>query len=575
MLQEYLVELGLNAAKNKGVEAIKQHKIKKALEDYFQRKFRDNYNCTKEEEIDFGGLIEYVSTTFKSNVEKRFFGTKIERGLAHKTIINKSIVYAKSNTKLSEKMVRKVMSEAMNILRDFYRQKVNKDLLLISGEIVDDLTKTISQQNESQTKEIIERIDIVEQKLSVTAPLSLDAYKKLFEDGGISTIESEMNQFVNAMSVKHILFPHYGFEVNTVNGKPEFKSVALSQDAIISYPPNIKCQGTIKIGDRYIKEITPGAIDYATRHQLPIIVDVKTAKKYLGDFEDPSQHEADKLVGEQLSLPPKPFPPAFPCSISFDDEVIFNYLLFRTKEILDDNTIVISNYEQHDFPFDVNMLMHPEQQTIDFSFKKNEKASNKDSLTFAEAIKKIITATKATICLLENDQVFAEGLFKSFDYTGGYDDVDEEIDFLRRVVSIEEYFNKTLKIPNEIYSDDWDAVFYISDLITGVLHSSTWEKFNFTFDMSEDLRQKIMEMEDMEMGLSYHGIANVMLWNELYEIPIIRTFECGKFENLEKLKQKVAVLDDQDTLKIVYVANKDNDNFSDVLDKSKGRYKPH
>lgn len=51
MLQEYLVELGLNAAKNKGVEAIKQHNIKKALEDYFQRKFRDNYNCTKEEKV--------------------------------------------------------------------------------------------------------------------------------------------------------------------------------------------------------------------------------------------------------------------------------------------------------------------------------------------------------------------------------------------------------------------------------------------------------------------------------------------------------------------------------------------
>ena len=374
-----------------------------------------------------------------------------------------------------------------------------------------------------------------------------------------------MTQLTNAMSSGHILFPHYGFRLNTVDGKIQYQSVPLSNEAAKEYPPSVKCIGTVRVGTGYLKELTPATVNYANRHQLPIVIDIKKAEKYLGNVLDPVQHDAEELIGEEITIPPKPFPPAFPCSISFDDEVVFNYLLFRTKEILDDDTIVISNYEQEKCPYQITVNMHPQNKTIDFSFQKNDSANNKDSLKYALVMKKAILGTKMTMKLLESDEVFAEGVFKNFNYNGGFSSVDEEIDFLSRVVDIEKYFERVINIPNDLYQSDWDAVYYISDLLRGQTRYGEWKRHIFTFNVSDDLKKSIAATEDKEFSLSYVGIAKVPLWDEFYEVPIARTFEAGKFENLDSLKEKIAVLENGDSIEAIFVASGTSGKWSDVL----------
>lgn len=55
-----------------------------------------------------------------------------------------------------------------------------------------------------------------------------------------------MTQLTNAMSSGHILFPHYGFRLNTVDGKIQYQSVPLSNEAAKEYPPSVKCIGTVQ-----------------------------------------------------------------------------------------------------------------------------------------------------------------------------------------------------------------------------------------------------------------------------------------------------------------------------------------
>ena len=271
------------------------------------------------------------------------------------------------------------------------------------------------------------------------------------------------------------------------------------------------------------------------------------------------------MIGEEITIPPKPFPPAFPCSISFDDEVVFRYLLFRTKEILDDDTIVISNYEQEKCPCQITANIHPQNKTIDFSFQKNDSANNKDSLKYALVMKKAILGTKMTMKLLESDEVFTEGVFKNLNYNGGFSSVDEEIDFLSRVVEIERYFGKVINIPNELYQSDWDAVYYISDLLRGQTRYGEWKRLIFTFNVSDDLKKSIAIMDDKEFSLSYVGTAKVTLWNEFYEVPIVRTFEVGKFENLDSIKEKIAVLENGDSIQAIFVTSGTSGKLSEVL----------
>ena len=93
MIREYFIELGLNVAKNKILDIKKQHDIRDRLDAFIDRKLDENYNCSLEEELDFGGLIEYISGSFLNDMEKRLFGNLRERRAAHKTIVEKAIAY--------------------------------------------------------------------------------------------------------------------------------------------------------------------------------------------------------------------------------------------------------------------------------------------------------------------------------------------------------------------------------------------------------------------------------------------------------------------------------------------------
>lgn len=563
MLRDHFLKLGCNFVKNKISDVKKLYDIRQKLNEFLDKKMKENYSCSLEEELDFEGLVEYINDNFLDDMERRLFGNLNERRAAHKSIIDKAIVYSKGKTYLSEKRATKLISDAMNILRDFYKKRVNRELFILAAEIEDVIVNEMGEQHNQQTKTILKRLDDLEK--SKTQVVSVDAGLELLNNGQITTIEDTLTQFTNSISAGHILFPHYGFQLHTIDGRIQYKSVPLSEKAIKEYPPSMKCLATVRMGDMYLKQLTPSAVDYANRHQLPIIIDVKKAEKYLGTVLDPSQHDAERMQGEEITISPKPFPPAFPCSIKFDGDIIFEYILLRTTEILDDNTIVISNHEQENFPYTIKMNLHTQDKSLDFTIQKNDSANNEESLKYATIIHKALLGAKMTVKLLESNEIFAEGVFNNFNYDGGFSSIEEEIDFLSRIISIEKYFEKKLSIPNEIYQSDWDAIFYISDLLKGETRYSEWNRHIFTFNVTDELKKEISDTEDQEFSLSYVGTANVPLWNETYELPIKRTFEVGKFENLENLKKKIAVLEQGDSVKVAFVTTADVGKLNDVL----------
>ena len=88
----------------------------------------------------------------------------------------------------------------------------------------------------------------------------------------------------------------------------------------------------------------------------------------------------------------------------------------------------------------------------------------------------------------------------------------------------------------------------------------------FTFEFSDNLKDAIQNTDDKKFNLSYTGTVTVPLWEEKYEIPIVRTLENGHFEDLEKIKEKVSVLEQGDVLKVVFVSDTGSSNRNDVID---------
>ena len=357
---DYVVSLGLEAVKDKVKTEWEAKQVRDRLKNYISRQQKINWSCTREEEIDFGGLTHYIQTDLLDDVQERLFGNRKERGMARKSIISKATCYAQAHTSLSRQRAIWMTETAIDILHEFYKSRINRELKFIAAQIEDAVGEIATEQ----TKEIVQTVQASEERVikelknaaKNIGNMSIEKNMQLMRQGDIGQVEDTVSNFFAAIGSTHILFPNYRYEYKGEKG--QLYSKPLTKEALEKYPPRISCTGTIQMNGEYLQKFDVNTIDYANRHQLPITLNVITAKKLLGNIDDPIQHEAEKLIGESFIIQPKPFPPAFPCSISLDGNVMFDYILFRTEEILDDGTIIISNREQENCPFRIGMSVN-------------------------------------------------------------------------------------------------------------------------------------------------------------------------------------------------------------------------
>lgn len=554
MIKDYIVEIGLDAVKDRITNEAERNILQEKLENFIIRQKKYNYQCTLQEELDFAGLAEYIRTDLIEDIQLRLFGNNKERGHARNNIINKATYYAQAHTSLSRKRAIDLTETACKILQEFYKRKANRDLKLIASQIEDTLTEQITTQAESISElvtssknETVQRISsMIEKEL----PFSLATNIQLMRDGAIKQVENNIANWFDAVGCTHKLFPDYCYDIKS--GTHKLYSRPLTKEAIQKYPPKISCTGTIQINGNYIEKLDINTIDYANRHQLPITLNIKTAEKYLGTELDPVQHEADNLIGKTLVVPPKPFPPAFPCNISLDDQVFFDYVLFRTEEILDDDSIVISNVEQANCPFKIKMTANLKTKETTF-FVSTIDANNKDLLKYARFLKHASLGAIISIKALSLNEEFAKGKLSNLDFKSSFDSLDDEIDFLEKVVSIEKYFGKDICVPNEIYTHDFHALSYLHALIQRESCTGSWTKFEVSVPVTESLKNKITAAEDSTFTLSYVGNITVSLYGNTYELSAIKKFDVVRYHDLEHLKKKVEVLDVGDDIKLVFL----------------------
>lgn len=77
-----------------------------------------------------------------------------------------------------------------------------------------------------------------------------------------------------------------------------------------------------------------------------------------------------------------------------------------------------------------------------------------------------------------------------------------------------------------------------------------------------------MRSEDNSVfSLSYVGSISVSLYDRKYELNAIKRFEAVQYQNLERLKQKVDVLDIGDDIKLTFLPSEGTEGkWTDMLD---------
>lgn len=571
MVVDYIVELGLDHFKDKILQEREDKIIRERLKKFLEGQSRINDLSSLEEEIDFEGLADYIRRDLIDDVQLYLFGNWRERDRAKTSILNKAVTYSQAHTSVSRRRAIEFTETAIELLRYYYRSVISRDLKLIATEIEDTVEDSVERLSAKQTEElksfVAEQAEQVVRELTDVFDrnnsLSIDRGSQLIQMGNIEQVEIDFQNYLKSISGIHSLSPYYGFGYN--GNRQKLYSRPFTQEALEKYPPRISCTGTAQMDGRYIERLDWSTIDYANRHQLPIILNVVTAKKFLGDFVDPVQYEAEDLVGENFTIPPTPFPPAIPCSISLDDEVMFEYVLFRTEEILDDGTIIISNSEQLKIPYRIKLMANLSTKETTYSVC-TETPNNREMLQYLKFLKRASLGAEIKVKVLSGGEDFAKGKTGKLDYETGFDTIDNEIDFVEKIVAIEQYFGDSIHIPEEINQNYYYTVSYLAALIRGEESTGGWSKLEFDLTLTEDLKQKIAESDNLKFTLSYVGSISVTLFDKAYELSAIRVFESVVYQNIERLKQKAAVLDVDDTIKLTFLpGDGENGTWKDRL----------
>lgn len=533
---DYVTDFGVELIKDKINNEREKNEIRNRLASYIKREQSINFDCTPEEEIDFGGLIQYIQTNFLDDAQLRIFGNKEERDRAREDIKTKAIINAKANNSLSQERAIKMIETAVDILYNFYNSAQNKDLRLMAAQI---------------ENTVIDQADEIKEIIKEGISTSIDKNVSLMKKGEISEVEDKVKTMLNTLGCTHNLYPDYQLVYDSE--KNIFYSKPLSKEALEKYPPRISCTGTVEMNGKNIDTIDVETINYANRHQYPLKLNVVTAKKMLGDIVDPVQHEAEELMDTSIIIPPKPFPKAFPCSISINDAVMFDYILFRIEEILDDETIIMTNREQENCPFKMKLSINVKLQCMDLSIQKNNNITNEETLHYLKFLLRGKTGGIISIKILSLRKELGSGKLDCLNYDTGFGSVENEVAFYEKIVAIEHHFYRTISVPKEIEYCDFKMISYLYALINGDECKDECASFSIQLPVTEQLRQIILESNNKKSSLSYVGTIYVPIFNEMYEIAIIKTFESVVYDNLEKLKKLVELLDIGDEIKLKFL----------------------
>ena len=550
-IADYLASLGLDAAKAFFKEKIDEAKLRSALTEYIEQQRQCHDFCTLAEEFDYQGLVDYIRRELLSDVEKRFFDTNSHnRASAQQSIIDKAIIYANAETPEAKREVAKLVAVSLELIRGFYKKDFSKKDYLLAAEIVDavrDDTTRIVQDAITGIKGKLSGIETV--VLDNKKVISMDNAVESFENNGFAQIEAEHRKLFDYFSLQHILYPYYGYRME--NGK--VCSIPLRADSLEFAPPKLSITGAVRVPDNVSALFGKDPCSYAYRHQQTLMIDVSGAKKYLGDVMDPVQSEAEAWIGKRIVATPPKLSPVVPCAIYVGEQVFFDYILFRIEEILDDDTFIISNKEQQNKPISFAVYMKLNADKADFQFNIRENATNRDVLNFALFIKALDKREAMIIRRLDTRETFMSGIMSGGDYKIRFDSIDDEIDYLKRICAIEEYFAVSISPWGDISIDEYRAVVRLSDMIIHGHMEYRWNKSTLTGSFTEKFREAINEQDDKQFLLQMHATEDFSFHGTTVEVRFLRTYQSAVLEDMERIKKLAELLRPGESINLTFV----------------------
>ncbi len=538
-LSEWFVALGLDQFKDRLKEQGNEHKLQKSLEDFFAQYRSQFENISRNAEFDLEGVYEFFQKHLDTDLKQVLYGTTSEeRERAKHSIYLKVISVSNAVTPESQSQVKSLAESVLQILYDFYLKSVDTGLLLA----VNTITSELSPKIDSLAKTVGQTQSTVEQ-LIISGLTESDIQKA--QNGDNSHIALKAGIMQQAISSLH---PVKGYRNQIIDGK--IISVPASPEAQKN-PPKMKITGKTMLGDEPVSDITDETLDYAYRHQLSFKISVKDAKKYLGGILDPNQEEAKSLVGTTIIAKPQSFPPAFPVSLYCDDDCMFDYIMIRTQEILDDGSFIITNTEQTKAPYDFVMILNFSKNHAGVTVKPRECATTKELLLLHKFFLKARMGCTIRLKNLTEQTVFLELREPALNN----DDCNKRrffIETLENLIVMETYYKTQLPLPEPVELADCRWIIFIGRLIKGEKISVPWEQFKFQLCVNESNKKNIQKgIQD----LTYIGSVSIKMWETQYSLPVAVTYKKARMKDEDRMIDIISRMEVGETISITYISD--------------------
>ena len=388
-----------------------------------------------------------------------------------------------------------------------------------------------------------------------------DELIKCLMAGDVHGAMEVMKMQEKALGVVHPNYPYYSLAIKRIGDDLVPYSKPLTKEAIEKYPPMIK--GKFSFANKYkgfknIKDL----LDYSYKTQTEIEINKIELMKMICDEVDPYQGEIELLLSKttEWKIKPKEFPEARPYKIVIEgSEISYDYILLRITRI-EKNKVFLSNKEQGiDIGFNFVFDLTNKEIIMSMKLNKDIKVTKKSLLKYLRFTKGSLSKSKFSITSLEFDDVLAEGILDNFDCDSHFGNIDNEITFIEYTILIEEHYNTTIEIPRQIEKDDLEAVYYLGEALKYGEVKGTWQDITSDFVISEKSTENIKNLKDKPFDLSIVVPVKVLIFKKEFLIPkIIKTFKDAQMKDLDKIKKKVSVLEDGDTIKVTFVSKGDN-----------------
>lgn len=396
-----------------------------------------------------------------------------------------------------------------------------------------------------------------------------DEIARLKQEGDYEGLAQLMIQVYDMTGTTHPLYPYYRYKPVQLGDSYIFEHEPLSREAQEKYP--LSYRGRFKIKQATDKDFNQ-LLDEAFVKQEEIEIDMLSFQTWLGEDEIPTPNSDRVMKDGKWVIVPQSLPKPMVLKVSLKSEIdgaeditLLDYLELNICDLDRENHVYTLDNSRHVYSqlYVLLKLGLDKSVKIDIKVKSDfqrDVAANYSLLTLF----KKMSGKKGSLVFknLQNDKNFI--VTNIFEFKGSQEGLEEEYRLLKRLLSLEKYFDVKFRLPDKIDMEDRESIQILESIVEDNPIQRTIKDVNV--DCTErkalaDLIEVFEPKNDKGLGLKVTATGKegrIELFDAVIPLKkIVTTYNCLKVKNIEKMKRKARDMEDGELVKVTLIPGAD------------------